>query len=180
MTVPSYVEELYLRASTLLDRGKLEDSKQLLEEILQAEPRYGRALNQLGYIYEQKFQDYKKAETLYRLAIKYAPLYSPTYINLIELLIVLNRLRAAEKQIETARQVPGIDQVSLEYQMGSIRELQGRYRQAIHHYKLSRKACLNDGFIRYLDGAIRRAREKAGILVLGWVFGAGMKELAND
>lgn len=162
MRTSSYVEEMFLRANALIEEGNLAEGKQVLEEVLELEPRYGRAFNHLAWLYAGEFRDYPRAERFYRLAMKYAPDYPATYTNFGYLLMELNQLEEAEKTIRKGAEVPGTDLSTLNYQLGRIREAQGRYAEAVRHYKTARKQSFNSDFMVYLEKEMERARKKGG------------------
>jgi len=166
MEAPRYAEELFLRADAMFGQGNLHEAKQLLEEIIEVEPRYGRAYNHLGWLYTNEFQDPEQGEELYKLALKFSPGYPATYANFIYLLVGQGRLEEAEQVLELAKQIPGFDDVKQAFFKGLILEAGGWYKLAVKQYKLAAKRSLDNGFIAVAKESEERARKKAGVVIL--------------
>ena len=67
------------QANTKIKNGNYEDASNILEKIIGIDPGFGKAYNHMGYLYEVKFKEYEKGETLYKLCLEKSPLY-PLFI----------------------------------------------------------------------------------------------------
>jgi tetratricopeptide (TPR) repeat protein len=160
MKAINHIEELFLEADKALDEGNLAEGKKLLEEILREEPSYGKAHNHLGWLYKTRFQDYNTAETHYKLALKFDPDYSATYLNYAYLLRDSGRLDELEQILTRALNINAPNKCGIYDEFGSLYELRGQYKQAIKYYKKAIQHCLNDKILEELKGHIKRCRKK--------------------
>lgn len=156
----SYIEELFLEADRALDEGNLAEGKRLLEDILSEEPSFGKAHNHMGWLYKTRYQDYKIAEKHFKLAIKFDPEYSPSYINYAYMLRDLGRLDELEALLNKALKVEGTNKSTVYDEFGSLYELRGEYGKAIRYYKKAIALSLNDKSITDLRGHIKRCNKK--------------------
>ncbi len=155
------VENLFLEVGKAIDDRDISGAKDILEEILSIDPGYGRAHNHLGWIYETKIKDFKRAERHYQLAIKFCNgTYPVVYVNYGYLLIEFGELEKAEKIIEDGLMVQGADKATLYYQKGKIAEHQQNYVQAFRTYQLAQKMNFNKDFHAMLLNEIGRVQSK--------------------
>lgn len=157
------VENLFLEVGKAIDDRDISVAKALLEEILLINPGYGRAHNHLGWIYETKIKDFKRAKRHYELAIKFCKgTYPVVFVNFGYLLIEFGDLEEALKIIEEGLLVPGADKATLFYQKGKIAEHQQNYVQAFRTYQLAQKMNFNKDFHTMLVNEMNRVQHKMG------------------
>lgn len=155
------VENLFLEVSKAIDERDLSQAKHLLEEILNIDPGYGRAHNHLGWIYETKIKDFKKAKLHYELAIKFCKgTYPVTYVNYAYLLIEFGHLELAEKIISEGLEIRGADKSTLLYQKGKVNEHKFNFTKALKLYLEAQKVCFNRDFFALLESEIERLKLK--------------------
>lgn len=155
------VENLFLEVGKAIDERNMSEAKDLLEEILNIDPGYGRAHNHLGWIYETKIKDFDKARQHYRLAIKFCKgTYPVAYVNYGYLLIEFGHLEEAEKNIEEGLRLNGADKATLHYQKGKIAEHRKQYKNAVKFYKDALQLSFNKEFHTMLGGEINRVKSK--------------------
>ena len=158
------VENLFLEVGKAIDDRDISGAKELLEEILLIDPGYGRAHNHLGWIYETKIKDFKRAKRHYELAIKFCNgTYPVVYVNFGYLLIEFGDLDEAVKIIEEGLLVPGADKATLFYQKGKIAEHKQNYVQAFRTYQSAQKMNFNKDFHTMLENEIARVQSKMSI-----------------
>ncbi len=155
------VEEYFLKVESLFRDGEYANGKKLLEEILDMEPGYGRAHNHLGWIYYAKFDDYRKAEYHYRLAIKFAPDYPFGYINMSYLLVETRRYDDARENATAALEVPAINRSVIYNELGRIEELTGNYNLAIRNYNDAIRLSLSNDQTAVYNTNLERVKTKA-------------------
>lgn len=129
------LEELFKEADEDIKNGFFEVAFQKLEDILLEEPTYGKAFNHLGWLYETKLRDYKKAEDCYEKALAYSPEYPAVYTNYSILLSSIQKYDKLEEVLNKGMNAPGVDTASMHYEFGIMREQQGRLEDAIKSYK---------------------------------------------
>ena len=74
-------EEMFAQADKLLNDGVIIEAVEKLSQILRRNPRFGKAYNHLGWVYETKYKDMQRAEEYYKAAMQYAPHYNAAYLN---------------------------------------------------------------------------------------------------
>ncbi|MFN5444492.1 MAG: hypothetical protein ACK48V_09715 [Crocinitomicaceae bacterium] len=133
-----------LECDKALENDQVEAALDLLDEILEENPKCAAAHNTLGWIYKQKFSDREKAENHYKLAIQFDENYGYSYENYMFLLRDLGRLEDLGKLIEKAEKVSQVSKRTLFDEKGSYYELRGDYTKAIENYKEAIKMSLNN------------------------------------
>ena len=74
-------EEMFAQADRLLNEGVIMEAVEKLSQILKRNPRFGKAYNHLGWVYEMKYKNIARAEEYYKAAMSYAPNYNASYLN---------------------------------------------------------------------------------------------------
>ena len=65
-------EEYVVNAEKAFEKGLYMEGKAFLDDAVSMEPTYGKAHNHLGWFYMYHLDDYVKAESHLKLALKYA------------------------------------------------------------------------------------------------------------
>lgn len=157
-------EELFAQADKLLNEGVIMDAVEKLSQILRRNPRFGKAYNHLGWVYETKYKNYQKAEEYYRAAIQYAPYYNATYLNYSYFLSNLGRFDDLKTHLDRVSQIPGIAKDTIANEYAIMYEMQGNLQQAIEYYQKAAIVTLDGTKLdKYKDG-IDRCRKKLEIL----------------
>ena len=158
------LEEKFQVADKLINEGRRAEAGKLLEEILAEAPDFGKAHNHMGWLYETKFKNFAKAEEFYKLALKFAPEYAAPYYNYAYLLSTLRKFDELEALLERAITVAGINFATIYNEYGLMYEVQGKFKEAIHYFKLSIQNSYDNKSIDAATESIRRCEKKAGIL----------------
>jgi len=153
-------ENLFFEADELIDNNKIVEAKELLLELLSEFPDYGRAHNHLGWIYQVKFSDYKKAKSHYDYAMKYAPEYPGIYANYSYLMIDMARYDEMIKFGNKFRENKIADRSVLFDKMAQAYELKGNNMEAHRYYKLAIKETLNNKALEGIYASINRLKNK--------------------
>jgi Tfp pilus assembly protein PilF len=154
------LEEKFLTADKMISENKLSEAANLLEEILEEAPDYGKAHNHMGWLFETKFKNLARAQEHYRLALKFSPEYTATYYNYCYLLSSLRRFEELEKHLEVAIKVNGISYATIYNEYGLLREVQGNFDDAIHYFKLHIKNSFDAKSIETAADSIKRCERK--------------------
>jgi Tfp pilus assembly protein PilF len=157
-------DEKFLEADLLIKETKVSDALALLNEILEDYPDYGKAHNHLGWIYETKLTDYKRADEHYRMAVKFSPEYPSVYYNYAILLSTLQRFDELEQLLAKALAIPGINKGTIHNEYGIMYESQGKYDDAIKHYKEYIKNLFDAKTIETASASIDRCKKKKELL----------------
>jgi Tfp pilus assembly protein PilF len=158
------LEEKFLSADKLISESKLGEAARLLEEILEEAPDYGKAHNHMGWLFETKFKNLKRAEEHYRLALKFSPDYAAAYYNYCYLLSAVRKFDELERVLEHAIRVSGISYATIYNEYGLLREMQGNLDDAIHYYKLHIKNSFDSKTIETAAESIKRVERKKQLI----------------
>ena len=154
------VEARFLHADTLLERGEIVEAKEILMEILEDEPDFGRAHNHVGWLYRAKLSDFGRAEYHLRLAVKFAPDYPGAYLNYGNLLIELREFEKLDELAEKAIKVRGIHKPSVLRFMAVVAEMKGETIAAMNLLRKAKDESLDEGTADYMKSEIRRVKGK--------------------
>lgn len=157
-------ENLFFEADQLIEENKIIEAKEVLRDLLNEYPDYGRAHNHLGWLYSVKFNNHPKAKNHLELAIKFAPNHQGVYTNYAYLLIEMNlfdeMLVFGKKAIDNNI----ADKGTIYNKMGQAYELKGELMNAFKQYKLSVKSAINNQFIDEVYASVNRVKSKMSIL----------------
>lgn len=157
----SHLENQFIKADALIGEGKVSEAKELLEEILEEGPDFGKAHNHLGWIYCNKLSNFEKAEYHYKLGIKFDPSYPATYLNYTYLLVDLGKYEEAKQLIDRAlREVTGADKASYYSELARIYEFERKYVLAYQFYKKSSDFAFNANYIENMKVNMKRVKDK--------------------
>ncbi|MCX7743405.1 MAG: tetratricopeptide repeat protein [Flavobacteriales bacterium] len=129
------LEDQLLYADQLIKENKNAEAIDVLEAIIAEAPDFGKAYNHLGFIFETKYQDYTKAEEYYKLALKFAPNYTPVYYNYAIVLSTLKKWQELEALLRQAETIPTINRATIANEYAIMYEMRGMYDKAILKYK---------------------------------------------
>lgn len=158
------LEELLNRANNSIKDGRYEEASNLLEEIISIDPNFGKAYNHLGYLYEVKFKDYDKGETLYKLCLEKSPLYPSVYYNYAVLLSTVGKYEDLKALLDQAINVPGIVKSTIYNEYAIMYEQMGELDKAIENYKLAGLNTLDKGVLDRAKTSIERCKSKREFL----------------
>ncbi|MCR9181372.1 MAG: hypothetical protein NXH73_00450 [Flavobacteriaceae bacterium] len=156
-------EELLNQANLDIKDGFFEEASKKLDQIISENPNFGKAYNHLGYLYEVKFRDLEKGETLYKLALEKSPLYTATYYNYAILLSTLGKYNELKELLDTALTLPGIIKSTIYNEYGIMVEQQGKFDDAISYYRLCALDSLDINVIDRAKKSIERCNLKKEI-----------------
>ena len=160
------LESKFRYADQLIADNELEEAKALLFSIIEEEPRFGKAYNHIGWLYETKEKRFREAEELYKQAMEFTPDYPAPFINYLYLLNTELRGAEAEAHIEKAKNVVGINKISLWTEWAYMLEYVGRFEEAIEKYKEIIPMQNNLEKLDQLKSDIERVRKKSEMLKL--------------
>lgn len=160
----SVYENLFIKADSLIGEGKVAEAKELLEDILEQCPDFGKAHNHLGWIHYNKLSNHEKGIYHYKLAMKFDPKYPASYLNYAYLLVDLGKYSEAKEHIRlTFATGDNIDYCNFYSELGRIAELEGEYTLAYQYYKKSKDLAFNPQFIENMKINSRRVCDKMSI-----------------
>ncbi len=153
----------FMHSDTLIKQDKIGEAVKELQQIIREDPIFGRAYNHLGWIYHNKYQDYKNAEECYKLALQHSPDYPPVYYNYAVLLSSTKAFDELKNLLSKAVEFNGINLGTIHNEYGIMYELEGQYSKAIESYNESIKNLFDITQIEQRLGSIERCKRKSGI-----------------
>src|SRR5690606_5341698 len=160
------LEAEFRLADDMIASKDFEGAKAVLFRIIEEEPRFGKAYNHIGWIYETKEKRYREAEELYKQAMEFTPDYPAPFINYLYLLNTELRGAEAEAHILKAKDIVGINKISLWTEWAYMLEYTGRFEEAIEKYKEIIPMQNNLEKLDQLKTDIERVRKKSEMLKL--------------
>lgn len=157
-------EELFAQADRLLNDGVIMEAVEKLSQILKRNPRFGKAYNHLGWVYETKYKNMPRAEEYYRAAIQYAPSYTAPYLNYAYFLSNQGRFDELKAHLDRAAQIPGIAKDTLANEYAMLYEMSGNIQQAMKYYQDAAIVTLDGTKLDKYKEGIDRCRKKLEIL----------------
>jgi tetratricopeptide (TPR) repeat protein len=154
------LEEMLDQANLQIKNGKYEDASNILEKIIDIDSNFGKAYNHLGYLYEVKFKEYEKGETLYKLCIEKSPMYPSVYYNYAILLSTLNKWDELKDLLDRALNIPGVTKATIFNEYAIMLEQQGKLDEAIEHYKKAGMSTLDKAVLDRAKTSIERCNAK--------------------
>ncbi len=158
------LEELFYAADKEISNGNFTSAVEKLENILVEDPKFGKAYNHLGWLYETKFKDLDKAKEFYTKAVEFSPNYTSAYYNFAILLSTLGHYDELQMILAQALTVPGIDKGRINNEYGIMHEQMGDFENAIKYYRECIKFSLNNDEVDRVKNAIERCKSKIDIL----------------
>ena len=157
-------EEMFAQADRLLNDGVISDAVEKLSQILKRNPRFGKAYNHLGWVYETKFKNTARAEEYYKAAMNYAPYYNASYLNYAYFLSNLGRFDELKTHLDKMSQIPGIAKDTIANEYAIMSEIQGDLQKAIDYYQKAAIITLDGAKLDKFKESIERCRKKQEIL----------------
>ncbi len=159
----------FIKADKLLnDQATFDKALDLLNDILEENPDFGRAHNHIGWIYKNKLSDFKMAEEHYKLAIQLAPDYIHGYRNYAILLSDQGRYNELKDILNKSMELPGINRGSVHNEYGIMYEMLEEYDKAIDAYEMAIKYYTNNQDIDVAVKNIERCERKKEMFNLNY------------
>ncbi|AFL79777.1 hypothetical protein Aeqsu_0256 [Aequorivita sublithincola DSM 14238] len=158
------LEELLNGANNDIKNGAFDEATNKLEKIIDMDPDFGKAYNHMAYLYDVKFKEYEKGETLYKLCLEKSPMYPPVYYNYAVLLSTLRKYDELEELLNTAINIPGITKSTIYNEYAIMYEQQGKLDQAIEFYKKCGMDTLDKATLERAKASIDRCKLKKDFL----------------
>ncbi len=158
------LEEMLHRANDDIKNGSYDEATNKLEKIIDIDPNFGKAYNHLGYLYEVKFKEYEKGETLYKLCLEKSPMYPSVYYNYSILLSTLGKWKELQELLDTALNIPGIVKSTIYNEYAIMYEQQGELDKAIEFYKKCALSTLDKNTLTRAKDSLDRCKMKQELI----------------
>ena len=157
-------EELFAQADRLLNDGVIMEAVDKLAQILKRNPRFGKAYNHLGWVFETKYKNMARAEEYYKAAMQYAPHYNAAYLNYSYFLSNQGRFDELKAHLDRVMQIPGIAKDTIYNEYAIMYEMQGNLQLAIDYYQKAAIITLDSGKLDKYKEGVDRCQKKLSIL----------------
>ncbi len=157
-------EELFIQADRILTEGGTMEAVEKLSQILKRNPRFGKAYNHLGWVYETKYKNSARAEEYYKAAMAYAPNYNAAYLNYGYFLSNAGRFDELKTHLDKMSNLPGIAKDTIANEYAIMYEMQGNPQAAIDHYQKAAILTLDSAKLDKYKDSIERCRKKIELL----------------
>ncbi|MGI8883758.1 MAG: tetratricopeptide repeat protein, partial [Pyrinomonadaceae bacterium] len=157
-------EEMFAQADKLLNDGVIIEAVEKLTQILRRNPRFGKAYNHLGWVYETKYKNMQRAEEYYKAAMQYAPHYNAAYLNYSYFLSNLGRFDDLKMHLDKVSQIPGIAKDTIANEYAILYEMQGNLQEAMDFYQKAAIVTLDITKLDKYKESIERCRQKMELL----------------
>lgn len=157
-------EEMFAQADKLLNEGVIMEAVEKLSQILKRNPRFGKAYNHLGWVYETKYKNTQRAEEYYKAAMQYSPNYNASYLNYSYFLSNLGRFDELKAHLDKISTIPGIAKDTIFNEYAIMYEMQGNPQAATEYYQKAAMVTLDMGKLDKYKESMERCRKKLEIL----------------
>ncbi|WP_179009375.1 hypothetical protein [Winogradskyella forsetii] len=138
----------------------LEETVENLNYALSYEANNAYALYLMGRLQAEQFGDFEKAKQYYAEALANKMDFQKVYSKYILVLIWNEDYEEAQKLIDFAFTVKGLNKGSVHLVQGQLFENLQAYKKAIKAFKEAKRFGYNDGFINHVNSEISRVKNK--------------------
>ena len=153
-------EEMFAKADDLIKEGDIKGAVELLFKIIQRNPNFGKAYNHLGWVYENKYKNYTRAEEFYKKALQYAPEYAAPYLNYTYFLSNLGRYDELKTHLDKSLQIPSVAKETLYNEYAVMYEMQQNPQEAMDFYVKAAMTTLDSTKLEQYKTSIERCKQK--------------------
>ncbi len=139
---------------------ELAKAMEALNYALSYDPENVRALCLMAKIQDEQLGEFELARSYYEKALALRLDLPAIYPDFIRLLVNNEEFEAAQRLIEFARTVKGIDSAVIELAQAKLFEATARYDEALDALKEAKQLAMNGDFIMYVDEVIGRVKKK--------------------
>ncbi len=140
----------------------LEETMEALNYALSYDDQNVQALCLLGKVYANDLNEYELAKSCFEKAMASNLEIPSIYPDYLYTLIRNEDLKEAQKLLDFAMRIKGVDKVYLMLIQGQLFEVQKQFKAALVQFKKAKKSALNNHFKRFVNDEISRVKEKLG------------------
>lgn len=156
-------EEMFARADDQIKDGDIKGAVETLFKIIQRNPTFGKAYNHLGWVYENKYKNYSKAEEFYKKAMQYAPEYAASYLNYTYFLSNLSRFDELRAHLDRALNIPSVAKETLFNEYAIMFEMMQQPQEAMDYYVKAAMTTLDSTKLEQYKTSIERCKQKVDL-----------------
>lgn len=151
---------LYLFKAIQAYPWELEKAVEALNYALSYEPENAKALSLMGKVYAEQLGDYETAIEYFEKALVSNLEMADIYPDYIRTLLANEDFEEAQKVIDFAQNLKGIDKASIKLLQACLFEATSDFKKAEETLKEAAHFALNNGFIEFVDAEIARVAKK--------------------
>ncbi|NER17358.1 tetratricopeptide repeat protein [Spongiivirga citrea] len=140
----------------------LEETMEALNYALSYDDQNVQALCLLGKVYAYHLNEYEQAKSCFEKAMASNLEIPSIYPDYLYTLIRNEDLKEAQRLLDFAMKIKGVDKVYLMLIQGQLFEVQKQFKLALVQFKKTKKSALNNNFKRFVNDEISRVKEKLG------------------
>lgn len=153
-------EEMFAKADDLIKEGDIKGAVEMLFKIIQRNPNFGKAYNHLGWVYENKYKNYTRAEEFYKKALQYSPEYPAGYLNYTYFLSNLSRYDELKAHLDKAINIPAVAKETIYNEYGIMYEMSQKPEEAMDYYVKAAMTTLDSTKLTQYKESINRCKQK--------------------
>ncbi len=138
----------------------LEDVVENLNYALSYDAKNAYALYLMARMYGEILGDYEQSKSFFAEAMANHMEFQKIYPRYIQVLLWNEDIEEAQKLIDFALTIKGIDKGEIWSKQGQLFEITKAYKKAIKAFKEAKNYGFNDGFINTMTSEIRRVKTK--------------------
>ncbi len=138
----------------------LQETVESLQYALSYNPNSTRALCLMGQVYAEQLKDYETAKAYYQEALSENMNAIGVYEHYINVLLWNEDFAEAEKLINFAFTIKGMDKAILYVKKAQLFEQKRKYKLALKHLKKAKEYSFNNGFIDFITEEQTRIKNK--------------------
>ncbi|MBC3845591.1 hypothetical protein H8K90_04280 [Winogradskyella echinorum] len=142
---------------------ELERAVEALNYALSYDPENVKALHLMAKVHYEQLGDNETAKKYFETALASRLNIPDVYPDYIRLLINNHDFKEAQRLIDFAKTVKGIDRASIALTQGQLYESIAKYEDAEKVLKDAKQLALNDDFISFVDTVLSRVKKKRKI-----------------
>ena len=153
-------ETFYIKALDYVSLGKLINAKELLEQILDIDPCFGKAHYLLGWIYFEYKNDIEKAKNHALAAMEFDPTNPLGFFLYCDVLIANQNLETLKSFSKEASRLKVIDKAYVFHKLACAYESRKQYVDAITTLHQTREIGASENWDLFVSDEISRIRKK--------------------
>jgi uncharacterized protein HemY len=154
------LQNIYLFRAIESYPWELEKAVEALNYALAYDPENVKALHLMAKVHYEQLGDYEMAKLYFESALASNIEARDIYPDYIRLLINNEDYEEAQKLIEFANTIKGVDKASIALTQGQLFESLAKYEDAEEVLKKAKQLALNDDFINFVDNVLSRVKKK--------------------
>ncbi len=139
---------------------ELDKAVEALNYALSYEPENAKALSLMGKVYAEQLGDYETAKEYFEKALVSNLELPEIYPDYIRTLLGNEDFEEAQKVIDFAKNLRGIDKATIKLLQACLYEANSDFKKAEETLKEAAHLALNNGFIEFVDAEIARVAKK--------------------